>query len=79
MEYSIIIDGVFNNSNVDERGRNKKLGNFSGTTKKMKWINKSYTQPNENKHFKINKKDFIDSYISTINTYITSLNIQPLT
>ena len=58
---------------------NKKLENFNGTTKKMKWINKSYTQPNDNKHFKINKKDFIDSYISTINTYITSLNIQPLT
>ena len=44
---------------MGERGRNKKLGNFSGTTKKMKWINKSYAQPNDNNHLKINAKDFV--------------------
>ena len=79
-----------------ERGRNKKWENFRDTTKKKKWINESYAQPNEDNHLKINTKDLSrtptflvfpkkekkkkkkDSYISTINTYITNLNVQPL-
>lgn len=48
-----------NNSNVGEKGRNKILGNFIGTTKKKKWINESYAQPNDNNHLKINTKDLI--------------------
>ena len=52
-------DIYINNSNVAERGRNKKLGNFRGTTKKKKWINESYAQPNDDNHLKINTKDLI--------------------
>ena len=52
-------DIYINNSNVGERGRNKILGNFIGTTKKKKWINESYAQPNDNNHLKINTKDLI--------------------